>query len=65
VAPESWKAEICSGLDPQFVARALAERRMLRRQSDDALQCVVKIDGRSVRADVLTAAILDGADDAD
>jgi uncharacterized protein (DUF927 family) len=66
VLPESWKAEICAGLDPQFVARALAERGMLRRQGGNILQCTVNVGGdQRVRAYVLTAAILDGGDDAD
>ena len=30
VLPESWKTEICAGLDPGFVARVLAGRGMLR-----------------------------------
>jgi uncharacterized protein (DUF927 family) len=34
VLPECWKAEVCAGLDPQFVARTLAERGMLRRQGE-------------------------------
>jgi uncharacterized protein (DUF927 family) len=65
VATESWKAEICSGLDPTFVARVLDERGMLRRQRGDTLQCTVNI-GRDqrARAYVLTAAILDGGSNA-
>jgi uncharacterized protein (DUF927 family) len=65
VATESWKAEICSGLDPQFVARVLAERGMLRRQGGNILQCTVNLGGdHRARAYVLTAAILDGGGDA-
>jgi hypothetical protein len=65
VLPESWKAEICAGLDPQSVARVLAERGMLRRQGGNVLQCTVNVGGgHRVRAYVLTAAILDGGDDA-
>jgi uncharacterized protein (DUF927 family) len=65
VPPESWKAEICAGLEAQFVARVLADRGMLRRQGGNVLQCVVNIGGNQrVRAYVLTAAILDGSDDA-
>ena len=30
VTPEVWRAEVCAGHDAQFVARALAERGMLR-----------------------------------
>ena len=65
VPPECWKAEICAGLDPQFVARALAERGMLRRQGGNVLQCTVNVGGgQRVRAYVLTAAILEGGGDA-
>ena len=31
---ESWKAEICAGLDPGFVARVLADRGILRKDAD-------------------------------
>jgi len=65
VLPESWKAELCAGLDPQSVARVLAERGMLRRQGGNVLQCTVNVGGgQRVRAYVLTAAILDGGGDA-
>ena len=42
VLPEVWRAEICAGQDAQFVARALAERGMLRRQAE-GLQCKVRV----------------------
>ena len=58
--PQTWKTEICNGRDPQFVARVLAERDMLRRQGGDTLQSVVRINGSTVRAYVLTANIIDG-----
>jgi hypothetical protein len=62
VPPESWRAECCAGLDPQFVARVLAEHRMLRRQGGNTLQCTVNLGGdHRARAYVLTSAILDGA----
>jgi len=65
IPPQSWKSEFCAGHEPQFVARVLAERGMLRRQSGNVLQCTVNIGGaQRVRAYVLTAAILDGGDDA-
>jgi uncharacterized protein (DUF927 family) len=65
VPPQIWKAEICAGHDPQFVARSLAERAMLRRQSGNILQCTVNLGGgQRARAYVLTEAILDGGDDA-
>jgi uncharacterized protein (DUF927 family) len=65
VPPQSWKSEFCAAFDPQFVARVLAQRGMLRRQGGNALQCTVNLGGdQRVRAYVLTAAILDGGDDA-
>jgi putative DNA primase/helicase len=65
VPPVVWKTEICAGLDAQFVARALGERGMLRRQGGNTLQCTVNVGGdQRVRAYVLTAAILDGGGDA-
>ena len=64
VPPQIWKSEICVGHDPQFVARVLADRGMLRRQSAKVLQCTVNIGGgQRVRAYVLTCAILDGGGD--
>jgi uncharacterized protein (DUF927 family) len=65
IQPETWKAEICNGLDAQFVARILAESGLLRRQGGNVLQCTVNIGGESrVRAYVLTAGILGGGDHA-
>jgi putative DNA primase/helicase len=65
VPPETWKAHFCNGLDPQYVARTLADRGMLRRQGGDELQCKVNVGpGPRVRAYVLTAAILAGEDEA-
>src|SRR5579884_303683 len=64
IPPQVWKSEICNGFDPTMVARVLAERKMLRRQGGDTFQCGVKIGGKSTRAYVLTAAIIDGGEDA-
>ncbi len=60
VPPEIWKAEVCNGLDPTFVARTLASKGMLRRQGDGRnLTCVVAIPGgQKTRCYVLTADIL-------
>jgi putative DNA primase/helicase len=66
VLPEMWKAEICAGLDAQFVARTLAEHGILRRQGGNVLQCTVNIGGgQRARAYVLAAAILDRGENAD
>ena len=62
VPPETWKAEVCAGLDPQFVARVLCERGMLRK-GNDGFQCVRKIDGKNGRVYVLRESILAGGDD--
>lgn len=64
ILPEVWKAEICNGQDPQFVARALAERGMLRLQADK-LQANVRVGNKTLRCYVVTPAIFDGASDAD
>jgi putative DNA primase/helicase len=64
IPPETWRKEICAGHDATMVARTLADRKMLRRQCTDTLQCTVKIGGLAKRAYVLTAAILDGGSDA-
>ena len=65
VPSQTWKDEICAGLDAQFVARTLAGRGMLRRQGGNLLQCTVNIGGdQRVRAYVLTVAILDGGGNA-
>lgn len=60
VPPETWKAEICNGLDPSFVARTLASHGMLRRQDEKCLSRKVRLNKeRTLRAYVLTSAILD------
>lgn len=62
IPSETWKAEICQGLDPKLVARVLAERGMLLRATD-GFQPVRKIGGANKRVYVLTAKIFDGGDD--
>ena len=61
---EVWKADICNGLDPVAVARALAKVGMLRTQSK-GLQCKVRIGDQTIWAYVVTASIFDGASDAE
>ena len=58
---ETWKSEICIGIDPAFTAKTMAEKGMLLR-SKDGFQTVVKIDGRATRVYILTAKILGDAD---
>ena len=65
VPSEVWRADICSGLDPAVVAKALADRGMLRMPGGRGFQCKVYIGrDRRVNCYVLTASILDGGDDA-
>ena len=61
IPPETWRAEICAGLDPKAVARTLGEAGILRR-SDDGFQQVRKIRGKSTRVFVIGAAIIEGGE---
>jgi putative DNA primase/helicase len=63
VLPEVWRADICVGHDPQFVAGVLAKAGMLRTQVE-GLQCKVRVGNSTRRAYVITAAIFEGASDA-
>ncbi|WP_294536922.1 DUF927 domain-containing protein [uncultured Rhodoblastus sp.] len=60
VPVQTWKSEICAGLDPTFVARTLDAKGMLRRQDTKNLPAVVNVRDQRIRAYVLTAKILDG-----
>lgn len=62
IPPETWKSEVCQGLDPNLVARTLAERRMLKR-ANDGFQSVVKIEGTSKRVYIIAARIFEGSTD--
>lgn len=62
IPPETWKAEVAGGHDPQFVARVLAGRGMLAPGNDRGLTRVWKIHGKFQRGYVVTASILAGAD---
>ena len=59
IPSETWRGEICAGLDPKLVARTLWQAGMLRRASD-GFQQVRTIDGASKRVFVIGAAIFDG-----
>ena len=61
IPPETWRAEICAGLDHKAVARTLSEAGILRR-SDDGFQQVRKIRGKSTRVFVIGAAIIEGGE---
>ncbi len=60
--PQVWRDEVCAGHDARLVARVLAERGMLRRQAE-GLTCKVRIGNATLRAYVVTAAILMGERD--
>jgi len=59
IPSETWRAEICAGLDPKLVARALADAGILR-PAGDGNQQVRRIDGKLMRVYVIGAAIFDG-----
>jgi hypothetical protein len=46
---EVWKAEVCDGLDPKFVAKIFGERKMLERAADGR-QIVKQIERAKMRA---------------
>jgi putative DNA primase/helicase len=62
IPPETWKSDICSGLDPIFVARTLAERGLIEKPRD-GFQKPTRINGDLKRVYVVTARILAGGDD--
>ena len=62
IPPETWKAEICSGLNPTMVVRTLFDHGMLLR-AGDGFQLVRRIGGANKRVYVLTAEILAGGGD--
>ena len=59
IPPETWKAEICAGLDFGFVACTLAEHGLIERASD-GFQPVRRIGGSNKRVYVLNARIFAG-----
>lgn len=64
VLPESWRSEICAGLDAGFVARTLADRGMLRKGSDGKLTRSERLPGakRTARCYVILSSIFSGGD---
>jgi putative DNA primase/helicase len=61
IPTETWKAEVCAGLDATFVASVLGERGILERSSD-GLQKTMRIDGRLQRVRAVTPRIFDGGE---
>jgi uncharacterized protein (DUF927 family) len=66
VLPEVWRSEVCKGHDAGAVARALAERDMLRTDKDGKPQYSVRLPGfpKTVRCYVLTSALFEGGEHA-
>ena len=61
IPTETWKLEVCAGLDANFVASVLVERGMLER-AGDGLQRTMRIEGRLQRVRAVTPRILDGGE---
>jgi putative DNA primase/helicase len=61
IPTETWKLEVCAGLDANFVASVLGERGMLER-SGDGLQKTMRIEGRLQRVRAVTPRTLDGGE---
>jgi putative DNA primase/helicase len=65
ILPESWKSEICAGLNPGFVARVLADHGMLRKGPGDKLTRSERLPGSpgTTRCYVIMSRILGASDD--
>ena len=61
IPTETWKVEVCAGLDANFVANVLGERGMLER-AGDGLQKPTRIEGRLQRVRAVTPRIFDGGE---
>ena len=67
VLPEVWRTDVCAGFDANAVARALAERGMLKTPPDkNRLQHSARPPGfaKPIRCYVLTTELFEGDDDA-
>lgn len=65
VLPETWRSEVCAGLDPVATARILADRGMLRRDPQGKLQRSERTPLKSAqRVYVVTAELFEGGEDA-
>ncbi len=64
ILPESWKSEVCAGLDPGFVARVLADRGKLRRGSEGKFTRSERLPGSkgTTRCYVVVSRILSATD---
>jgi uncharacterized protein (DUF927 family) len=62
VPPETWRAEVCVGLDPKFVAGVLASLGVLAKGSDGNMR-VERIAGTTKRVYVVTPRIFAGGEE--
>jgi len=64
ILPETWKTDICAGLNPTAVAKALAARGMLKPDSKGGYSRPERIAGnqKPIRVYVVTMAILTEAE---
>ena len=60
ILPETWKAEVCTSLNPTSVAKALAARGMLKPDSKSGYSRPERIAGnqKPIRVYVITMAIM-------
>ena len=58
IPPATWRNIFCEGFDPKTVARAFAERGFLLADAEGKFSRTERIDGKSVRVYVVTAALL-------
>lgn len=63
ILPEVFRTIVCAGHNAPFVARVLADAGMLRTQQAGKLQTTVRVGNSTLRAYVVTAAILAGSGD--
>jgi hypothetical protein len=61
IPSEVWKRDVCSGLDPKFVAGVLVERGALAKGSDGNMR-VERIAGTTKRVCVVMPGIFDGGE---
>lgn len=63
ILPSVWRDEVCKGRNASAIARALAERGVLVRDSQGKFQCCERTPMGSLRVVVLKAAVLEGGGD--
>jgi uncharacterized protein (DUF927 family) len=62
IPPETWRAEVCAGLSPSFVADTLAKLGMLLKDASGKLSRSETIQGKSRRVYVVTSDIFSATD---